>query len=356
VPTVDGAVPTRINSTLGLPEEINQQGPIHFTAHFEADQSHRIEIEFIRKRADQGSGLTLEWTPPNGSLLAPAIEVAKTSDLVIAMLGLSPNLEGEEMPVKFKGFAGGDRTDIDLPESQENLLVGLAATGKPLVVVLLNGSAIAVNLAEEKANAILEAWYPGEFGGEAVADTLLGTNNPSGRLPITFYKRTSDLPSFDDYSMKNRTYRYFAGAPLYGFGYGLSYTEFNYGHLRLSTRKLDAGNHLEATVEITNSGKLAGDEVAEAYLIPPASGNDGLSPKLQLVSYQRVHLQPAESRTVTFDIEPRWISEVDSEGNRSVQAGSYKLAIGGAQPNNPKATRSTVTESFEIVGHQDLPQ
>jgi beta-glucosidase len=156
--------------------------------------------------------------------------------------------------------------------------------------------------------------------------------------------------------MKNRTYRYFAGAPLYGFGYGLSYTEFNYGHLRLSTRKLDAGNHLEATVEITNSGKLAGDEVAEAYLIPPASGNDGLSPKLQLVSYQRVHLQPAESRTVTFDIEPRWISEVDSEGNRSVQAGSYKLAIGGAQPNNPKATRSTVTESFEIVGHQDLPQ
>ena len=354
-PVADGAVPTRVNGTTGLPEEINQQGPIHFTVRFETDRSHQIEIEFIRKRANQGSGLTLEWTPPKNSLLAPAIEVAKSSDLVIAMLGLSPNLEGEEMPIKLKGFAGGDRTDIDLPESQEDLLVGLAATGKPLVVVLLNGSAIAVNFAQEKANAILEAWYPGEFGGEAVADTLLGKNNPSGRLPITFYKASSDLPAFDDYSMKNRTYRYFAGAPLYGFGYGLSYTKFNYGHLKLSTRKLQAGNHLEATVEITNSGKLAGDEVAEAYLIAPASGNAGLSPKLQLVGYQRVHLQPAESRVVTFDLEPRSISEVDAAGNCTVQAGSYKLAIGGAQPNDPKATTTNVTESFEIVGHEALP-
>jgi beta-glucosidase len=354
--TAGDSVATQINGTTGLPEEVLQQGPIRFTVHFESAQSHRIEIEFIRKKAAQGSGLTLEWAPPKDSLLAPAIEVAKTSDLIVAMLGLSPHLEGEEMPVRLIGFAGGDRTDIELPESQRDLLAGLTATGKPMIVVLLNGSAIAVNFAEEKANAILEAWYPGEFGGEAIAQTLLGKNNPSGRLPITFYKAASDLPPFDDYSMKNRTYRYFTGAPLYGFGYGLSYTKFNYGHLRLSTKALAAGNHLTATVEITNSGKLAGDEVAEAYLIPPASGNGGLSPKLQLVGYQRIHLQPAESRIVTFDLAPRSISEADAEGNRSVQAGSYKLAIGGAQPNDPKETTSAVTESFKIVGHQDLPR
>jgi beta-glucosidase len=353
-PAASGPVPTRVNGTTGLPEEVHQQGPIRFTVAFEAEQSHRIEIEFIRKRADQGSGLTMEWTPPKDALLAPAIDLAKKSDLLIAVLGLSPNLEGEEMPVKLEGFSGGDRTDIDLPKSQADLLAGLAATHKPLVVVLLNGSALAVNFADQNANAILEAWYPGEAGGQAIADTLLGKNNPSGRLPVTFYKASSDLPSFDDYSMKNRTYRYFAGSPLYGFGYGLSYTRFTYGQLRLSTTKLAAGNHLTATVKVTNSGKLAGDEVAEAYLLPPAEANDGLSPKTQLVGYQRVQLGPGDSKTVTFDLEPRWISEVDAKGERSVRAGSYKLAVGGAQPNDPKAPSPGITASFEIVGNQTL--
>jgi beta-glucosidase len=354
VPAADGNTATHINGTTGLPESAHQNGSLYFTVHFEAEQSHTIQIEFIRRRADQGSGLTLEWTPAKDALLAPAIAAAKKSDLVIAMLGLSPNLEGEEMPVKFDGFNGGDRTEIDLPQSQAELLAALVATGKPLVVVLLNGSALAVNLADEKASAILEAWYPGEFGGEAIAETLLGKNNPSGRLPVTFYKTTSDLPPFDDYSMKNRTYRYFAGTPLYGFGYGLSYTKFNYGKLQLSTRKLAAGSHLTATIEITNSGKRAGDEVAEAYLIPPADGNGGISPKLQLVGYQRVALAAGESKTVTFDLDPRWTSEVDAEGNRSVQAGSYKLAIGGAQPFDAKASSAAATESFEIVGNQPL--
>jgi beta-glucosidase len=154
--------------------------------------------------------------------------------------------------------------------------------------------------------------------------------------------------------MKNRTYRYFAGSPLYGFGYGLSYTRFTYGQLRLSTTKLAAGNHLTATVKVTNSGKLAGDEVAEAYLLPPAEANDGLSPKTQLVGYQRVQLGPGDSKTVTFDLEPRWISEVDAKGERSVRAGSYKLAVGGAQPNDPKAPSPGITASFEIVGNQTL--
>ncbi len=355
-PPPNGAtdVSTRINGTTGLPEEVVQQGPIHFTVQFDAAQSHQIEIEFIRKRADQGSGLTLEWTPPKDSLLASAIQVARTSDLIIVMLGLSPSLEGEEMPIALKGFAGGDRTDIDLPQSQQDLLIALAATGKPLVVVLLNGSAIAVNFADRKANAILEAWYPGEFGGEVIAETLTGKNNPSGRLPVTFYKGSSDLPAFEDYSMKSRTYRYFGGVPLYAFGYGLSYTKFSYGHLQLSTKRLRAGERLTATVAITNSGKLAGDEVAEAYLLPPASGNGGLSPRVQLVGYQRIHLRAGESKKVTFELEPRWISEVDAQGNRSVQSGSYKLAIGGGQPNDPKSQLPAVMTAFEIIGSKTL--
>ena len=160
---------------------------------------------------------------------------------MIAMLGLSPNLEGEEMPVKLKGFVGGDRTEISLPASQEKLLQELSATGKPLVVVLLNGSALAVNFADEHANALLEAWYPGEAGGKAIADTLTGANNPSGRLPLTFYASEEQLPPFEDYSMKSRTYRYFTGKPLYEFGYGLSYTKFSYGEVKLSSKVCERG-------------------------------------------------------------------------------------------------------------------
>jgi beta-glucosidase len=354
-PTGAVAQAVRVNGTTGLPQEVRQQRPLRFTVAFNGSEQHRIEIDFIRKRNDQGSGLTLEWTPPPGVLLPAAVELASKSDLVIAILGLSPNLEGEEMPVKLKGFEGGDRTDIDLPDAQQELLAALTKTGKPLVVVLLNGSAIAINLAEEKANTILEAWYPGEFGGQIIADTLLGKNNPSGRLPVTFYKAASDLPAFDDYSMKNRTYRYFKGAPLYEFGYGLSYSKFSYRDLQLSTAQLQAGAPLTATVEISNVGKVAGDEVAEAYLIPPSGGNGGLSPRLHLVAYQRVRLMPGEKKRVTFELSPRWISEVDANGDRIVQAGDYELVIGGAQPKDARSSSQTQRKAFSIVGDLTLP-
>jgi beta-glucosidase len=345
----------RINGTTGLPQEVRQQRPLRFSLRFDGSEQHRIEIDFIRKRNDQGSGLTFEWTPPPGVLLPAAVDLASKSDLVIAILGLSPNLEGEEMPVKLKGFAGGDRTDIDLPNAQQELLAALTKTGKPLVVVLLNGSAIAVNLAEKKANAILEAWYPGEFGGPIIADTLFGKSNPSGRLPVTFYKSASDLPSFEDYSMKNRTYRYFKGTPLYEFGFGLSYTKFNYQDLHLSTTQLQAGALLTATVAISNVGKVAGDEVAEVYLIPPPEGNGGLSPKIHLVAFQRVHLAPGEKKQVTFGLSPRWISEVDSDGNRSVQAGAYELVIGGGQPHDARSSLLMQRNKFSIIGDLPLP-
>src|SRR5208283_103161 len=180
-----------------------------------------------------------------------------------------PELEGEEMPVKLAGFSGGDRTSIDLPAAQEEFLKALATTGKPLVVVLQNGSALAVNWAQQNANAILEAWYPGEEGGTAIADTLAGDNNPGGRLPLTFYSSLSQIPPFEDYSMRGRTYRYFTGKPLYGFGFGLSYTSFAYKNLKIATSQVNAGNPVKVQADVRNTGAVAGDEVVELYLTQP---------------------------------------------------------------------------------------
>jgi beta-glucosidase len=271
------------------------------------------------------------------------------------MMGLSPRLEGEEMPIHVTGFSGGDRTDITLPAAQEQMLEQVAATGKPMVVVLLNGSALAVNWAQEHANAILEAWYPGEAGGKAIAETLMGRSNPSGRLPITFYTSLEELPPFTDYSMKNRTYRYFTGKTLYDFGYGLSYTKFAYSHVRLSEPTVHAGDTLTVEADVKNVAGRAGDDVAEVYLIPPHDANDGLSPNLQLVGFERVHLAPNTVKHVIFKLTPRDLSEVDDKGVRSVQPGSYKLSVGGSQPDDPRAPEPAQTANFSIVGSMELP-
>ena len=355
--TAPSTLPARINGTTGLPEVDRANRPGVFSVSFDtAKQEHSIQVDFERDSASSGSGLRLEWTPKSSVLLPEAMDAAKSADLIVAMLGLSPDLEGEEMPVKLPGFAGGDRTDINLPASQAALLDGLVATGKPVVVVLLNGSAIAINTADQRAKAVLEAWYPGEAGSVALADTLVGRNNPSGRLPVTFYQSESDLPAFDDYRMKNRTYRYFTGAPLYSFGYGLSYTKFVYSGLKLSKSTLDAGETLTAEVTVKNTGRLAGEEVAELYLMPPADGNSGLSPKQQLEGFQRVMLKPGESRRVTFTLSPRDLSEVDAQGTRSVQPGTYTVAVGGSQPKDPKAPTPAQVANVTIAGTQVLPK
>jgi len=252
------------------------------------------------------------------------------------------------MPIQIEGFAGGDRTLIELPKAQQDLLEALSATGKPLVVVLMGGSAIAVPWANQHANAILEAWYPGEQGGTAIADTLAGLNNPAGRLPVTVYAATSQLPAFDDYAMHNRTYRYFQGQPLYPFGYGLSYSKFTYSNLKLSTTHLTAGSPLEATVTVKNTSTREGDEVAELYLMPPQSED---TPKLQLDGFQRLHLKAGEQRQITFKLDPRQLSLVDTKGTRAVQPGDYTLAISGAQP-----IESTPTAKFTITGTHPLPK
>jgi beta-glucosidase len=311
-------------------------------------EPHSFVLEYTHSGDQAGGGVTLSWAAPADAQLAEAVEAAKDADVVVAFTGLSPQLEGEEMPVKIEGFAGGDRTSIDLPAAQQHLLDAMQALGKPVVVVNLSGSAVAMRWASQRAAAILQAWYPGVAGGTAVAETLAGQNNPAGRLPVTFYSGTQDLPQFTDYSMKNRTYRYYTGTPLWGFGYGLSYTSFAYGPLKVE-REVKAGEPVVATVNVRNTGSMPGDEVVEAYVKTPAK--DG--PIHALAGFERVRLEPGESRDVTMTLDPRSISSVDEKGDRAVLAGHYRLMVGSAQPQQ---TSQKSEAEFTVRGTEALPK
>jgi beta-glucosidase len=267
----------------------------------------------------QGSSLAGEVSQ---AMIEEAVNAARQSDVSILVLGLSSKLEGEEMKVNVEGFRGGDRTDISLPKSQEALLKAVVATGRPAVVVLLSGSALAVNWANENAAAILTAWYPGGEGGIAIADVLFGNYNPAGRLPITFYKSVDQLPPFTDYSMAGRTYRYFKGEPLYPFGYGLSYTKFVYGKLRS-----EVGESVKVSVDVMNAGDRAGDEVVQLYLTDVAASAP--VPIRTLVGFDRISLRPREKRTVTFTITPRQLSLIDNRGKRVIEPGEFMISAGG---------------------------
>jgi beta-glucosidase len=313
-------------------------------------QEHTIRVDYVFKAPLLGAGVALEWQAPAAALRDEAIRAAQDSDVVLAFVGISPNLEGEEMPVHVDGFAGGDRTSIDLPKAQQDLLEAVAATGKPVVVVLMSGSAVAMNWAKDHAAALVEAWYPGEAGGEAITDILTGKANPSGRLPVTFYASDGQLPPFADYSMKNRTYRYFDGEPLYNFGYGLSYTTFRYSGLKLSSSSLKAGDPLSAEVTVTNTGSRAGEEVAELYLIPPAGKG---YPLRSLEGFVRAQLAPHASAVVHFNLDARRLSEVDDSGHRAVRAGEYEIFVGGSSPG---AAAEGVSAKLAVTGSSDLPE
>jgi beta-glucosidase len=291
----------------------------------------------------------LVWAKVDNAPSPAAIEAARKADVVVAVVGITSELEGEEMPVSEPGFFGGDRTSLDLPQPEEDLVQAVAKAGKPLVVVLMNGSALSVNWEKEHANAILEAWYSGEEGGAAIAATLSGKNNPAGRLPVTFYTGTDQLPHFEDYSMANRTYRYFKGKPLYPFGYGLSYSTFAYKDLTLPG-DLKAGDPLAADVTVTNTGKLAGDEVAQLYLTFPSVPG---APIRALRAFKRVHLEPGQSQTVHFDLKPRDLSMVSDAGDPMISAGEYTVTIGGGQPGTDAPN---ATAKLKIIGSLILPE
>jgi beta-glucosidase len=332
----------------------------------EKGKDYAVKVEFSRSAtpapaaAGRGAaaprgfgptGPTLAWRAGVTEIPA-AVAAAKQADLVVAVVGLTRELEGEEMPGRNlpEGFAGGDRTAIDLPKDEQALVEAVKATGKPLIVVLMNGSALSVNWAHQHANAILESWYPGEEGGTAIAETLAGANNPAGRLPVTFYKSVKDLPAFDDYSMKGRTYRYFEGQPLYPFGFGLSYSKFAYTNAKLSAPTLKAGNDLQVEVDVRNTSKVAGDEVVQAYLVFPKVPG---APIRALRGFQRVNVKPGQAQHVRLTLSPRDLSLVNEEGTRLVAAGTYTLFIGGGQPG----TGATgISVPLKIEGEQKLPR
>ena len=317
-------------------------------AHLVKGQKAELSLDY--GSFSSGPHAELIWAKAEDAPSPEAITAAKDADVVIAVVGITSRLEGEEMPVTVPGFLGGDRTSIDLPQPEEDLVEAVAAAGKPLAVVLVNGSALAVNWINQHANAVLEAWYPGEEGGAAVAETLSGKNNPGGRLPVTFYTGVNQLPNFEDYGMANRTYRYFNGKPLYPFGYGLSYTTFSYSGLSVPSSAVAAGQPLGADVTVTNTGQSAGDEVVQLYLkFPEVKG----APRVALRGFQRIHLEAGASQRVHFDLKERDLGIVTEEGNPIIAPGDYTISIGGGQPDT---SATVVTGKFHIDGQYALPE
>ena len=312
------------------------------------EKGRRYPIEVISE-SHALSGVSLVWkriaTDPTAELKAAAVK----ADVLIAVVGLTSDLEAEESPVEIPGFKGGDKTTLDLPADQQALLEQAKVLGKPLIVVAMNGSPLNFSWAKDNASALLEAWYPGQSGGLAIANVLTGKANPAGRLPLTFYRSTDDLPPFDDYAMKGRTYRYFEGAPVYPFGYGLSYTRFDYAPLKLEPAAKGAGQGLRVTTTVRNVGGRPGEEVAQLYLdFPDTPG----APRLALRGFQRLSLKPGEARAVTFSLSPRDLSAVDLDGNRRVSAGRYQVSVGSGQPGTGVPSQSsgfTVEEAVAVA-------
>jgi len=284
----------------------------------------------VRLEYAQGTGpvqIALEWiTPPVDDQTAAAVALAQQADVVVFVGGISAQLEGEEMEVDYDGYTGGDRQRIELPELQQHLLEQLQATGKPIVFVNLSGSAMAMPGAAEKAHAIVQAWYPGQAGGTAVAEVLLGNYNPAGRLPVTFYRATEDLPDFKNYDMAGRTYRYFGGQPLFPFGHGLSYTRFDYANLRVTPA---AGGGLRVSFDLTNTGSRDGDEVVQLYAVPPAGARPG---EIQsLCGFRRVSLGKGETRRVEIMVPATALRRWKVEQNEyQIPSGEWTIHVGAS--------------------------
>ncbi len=304
-----------------------------------AGQKYRLRAAVSESYGDARIQLVWWRQEParSAQLKAEALAVAQKADAVILCMGLSARLEGEEMDVNIDGFNHGDRTSLDLPKVQEDLIRAIAATGKPVILVLLTGSAVSINWEDQHLPAIIEAWYPGQAGGTAIADILFGDYNPAGRLPITFYQSVKDLPDFGEYSMAGRTYRYYKGHVLYPFGYGLSYTTFHYDSLQV-TRPASTRDSLHLTVQITNTGASEGDEVAEVYI---AALNAHVPvPIRSLRGFRRIHLQPGQTTTLNFSIAPDAFTVIDDQMQRVPLAGKYRISVGDTQPGNPRPTTS----------------
>jgi beta-glucosidase len=308
----------------------------------EGSRFYPLRMEYFSQGLDPQARLL--WAQPGVDYETPALEAAGKADVVVAVMGLSPRLEGEEMPIQVDGFVGGDRTTIELPPLQERFLKKLYSLGKPLVLVLMNGSALAIPWAAEHIPAIVEAWYPGQAGGHALADVLFGDHNPAGRLPVTFYESTDDLPPFEDYRMEDRTYRYFRKEPLFPFGFGLSYTQFTFDRLRLDRTQVPIGGQVTVSVDMTNTGDRAGDEVVQLYVRHP--GATVPHPIRELKGFKRVNLEPGESKSVAFTLDTRFLGYYDEAMCYAIVPGVVEVLVGNSSKHLP------LTGQFELVGQR----
>jgi len=307
-------------------------GPIErFTElNLEKGNAYKIRIDYYS--SDRYSMVQLLWSVPDEDQEVRAIEAAKKSDVVIMCMGISPRLEGEELELSVPGFSGGDRTSLDLPMSQQRLIKKIAALGKPIVLVLLNGSALSVNWEAENIPAIIDAWYGGQAAGDALADVLFGDYNPSGKLPVTFYKSVEQLPDFRNYDMKGRTYRYFDGEVLYPFGYGLSYTKFEFHNLRMDKDKIKIGESAKLSVDIKNTGKRNGAEVVQLYVKGKGIKEDDAIKTLK--GFEKVFLKSGETKTVTFEITPEVLQRYVEGKGFVVNKGDHYLMVGSSSKDS----------------------
>lgn len=313
--------------------------------YMEKGKKYEIEVKYNNYYGNATAKML--WGVPKDNQLESAVKAAKKADVVVLALGLNERLEGEEMKVQVEGFAGGDRTALNLPKTQIELTKAIAKTGKPIVLVLLNGSALSINWAAENIPAIITAGYPGQQGGNAVADVLFGDYNPAGRLPVTYYKSVDDLPAFEDYNMQGRTYRYFEKEALYPFGYGLSYSSFKYSNFELPS-EIQINEPIHLSVEVSNTGDYDGDEVVQVYLTDEQGST--IRPIRELVGFKRIHLKKGERQTLEFTIDPRQLSMIDKDGDLVIEPGWFTVNIGGQQPEFKKQhhLRSTTTLSKRI--------
>lgn len=321
-------------------------------AMLEAGRTYPIRVEAFQ-RTDRGDE-RLMWALPSDTGAQQALAAAREADLVVFVAGLTHQLEGEDLPIAVPGFLGGDRTSLDLPATQQRLLEEVTAIGTPVVLVLMNGSPLNVDWADRHVPAIIEAWYPGGQGGDAVARLIAGDFSPAGRLPVTFHRTVDELPPFEDYSMTGRTYRYFTGEALYPFGYGLSYSSFAYARPQVSRARVRADQSVTVSVDVTNTGAMDADEVVQLYVSHPGVPD---APIRSLAGFQRVHLARGETRTVRFTLQDRALSLVDADGIRRIQPGTVELWVGGGQPGGRDglATAAGVAARFDITGAAILP-
>ncbi len=327
----------------------NEHHAFHGSKELKLEAGKRYKLVFDYRNYHGDGDAKLLWATPQPNMLAQAVEAAKKSDVVVLVLGLNQRLEGEEMPIQVDGFKGGDRTHLNLPKTQSDLMEALKATGKPIVLVLINGSALSINYAAENMDAILTAGYPGQQGGNAVADVIFGDYNPAGRLPVTYYKSVEQLPAFENYDMEGRTYRYFRQAPLYPFGFGLSYTNFKYSDLSFPT-ETKVGDKINVAVKVTNTGDRDGEEVVQLYLTDEKASSP--RPIRQLEGFKRISLKKGESQTVQFTLEPRQLSMINDKDKLVVEPGWFTIAVGGEQPGFTGSTNAETTET--VTGRVNL--